>query len=585
MFFTYSLIILGAFFIIAISFVIIELPKQKEQVFSSLKQNCGNITASMDREFDQMHTFALNIAYSTLVRDRLVYYMSPNSSIYSKEMDAKILEDLLSALICPNYPADQIYIYTLQDEIVASGLYNSIFNGVATKEPWYNVVLKDFNHKAMMYTGTDERLSKYSTNPYGKHFISLALQIFDKFNGPQGFVEIKKSLSKIISVAIKYESVFGEQIYIFDGSGMLIYPQGEAAPDELYKIIKAQEFPTEVSKSFSPAVQDYYVCAPSTKSDFCTVAVISESALLSPVYANTLRIAIVTIIAFLLALVFAFFAAQRLTTPIDKICAEVVDFDLSKTDPPSKLDIKIVELETLYQSFVHMRNKLTESINKQILLQNQEVQSRILALQAQMNPHFLYNSLYTIQAMADEGMKDDIVAMCQSMANVLRYISSDTDQKVPLEKEIKYTKDFLTCMDLRYQGDLSYSIDIPCEMNDIKVPKLCVQLLVENAVKFSSVNRPPYHISITGEKSDEYYTLSIADNGPGFSEKELQNLAKKIAEIDVSGLLPSLEISGMGLLNVYIRYKLLHRGDIIFKLENHLPHGARVTIGERYEKL
>ncbi|MCL2320583.1 MAG: ATP-binding protein, partial [Oscillospiraceae bacterium] len=109
--------------------------------------------------------------------------------------------------------------------------------------------------------------------------------------------------------------------------------------------------------------------------------------------------------------------------------------------------------------------------------------------------------------------------------------------------------------------------------------------LVENAVKFSSVNRPPYHISITGEKSDEYYTLSIADNGPGFSEKELQNLAKKIAEIDVSGLLPSLEISGMGLLNVYIRYKLLHRGDIIFKLENHLPHGARVTIGERYEKL
>ena len=116
----------------------------------------------------------------------------------------------------------------------------------------------------------------------------------------------------------------------------------------------------------------------------------------------------------------------------------------------------------------------------------------------------------------------------------------------------------------------------------MKVPKLCLQLLAENAIKFSATGRPPYHIDITARQDAFCHEVSVRDIGPGFSQEVLDSLEKKMAEIDESGLLPSLEINGMGLLNIYIRYKLLHKGRIIFRLENCEPHGACVTIGEYY---
>lgn len=120
-------------------------------------------------------------------------------------------------------------------------------------------------------------------------------------------------------------------------------------------------------------------------------------------------------------------------------------------------------------------------------------------------------------------------------------------------------------------------------MKKIKVPKLCVQLLVENAIKFTSTRRPPYHVSISGRIEDRQYELTIKDNGPGFSEESLKDIGEKILEIDKTGLLPSLEIIGMGMLNVYIRYKLLHGNDIVFKVGNNNEGGACVTIGGSYE--
>ena len=109
-----------------------------------------------------------------------------------------------------------------------------------------------------------------------------------------------------------------------------------------------------------------------------------------------------------------------------------------------------------------------------------------------------------------------------------------------------------------------------------------LQLLVENAIKFSATRRPPYCISILGAMDETHYEISIRDNGPGFSEEALTMLHQKISEIDKTGLLPSLEINGMGLLNIYIRYRLLHGDRTIFRLENQPGGGAAITIGEVY---
>ena len=283
-------------------------------------------------------------------------------------------------------------------------------------------------------------------------------------------------------------------------------------------------------------------------------------------------------------MILAYFAAQRLTKPIEQICHQISSIDISHPSPLPPLDTKLIELTALHNAFTQMQVKLSESVNKQLMLQTQEMQSRMLALQSQMNPHFLFNSLATIQAMSDEGMNEEITMMCQSMSNILRYISSSQGPQVSLADELRYTEDFLRCMVIRHQGDLSYTIDVPDEMLTIKVPKLCIQLLVENAVKFTSTKRPPYFVSISGHADQTCYEVTIRDNGPGFSPEYLSILRERIEEINKTGLLPSLEISGMGLLNVYIRHRLLLGDRLIFRLGNNETGGAYVTIGEKYNE-
>ena len=111
--------------------------------------------------------------------------------------------------------------------------------------------------------------------------------------------------------------------------------------------------------------------------------------------------------------------------------------ELEHREPLPAVDSDIREIQTLHTSFSRMQETLSGHVAKLLELQNQEMQSRMLALQAQMNPHFLFNSIQAIQAMADEGMDAEIAEMCQSMAGILRYVSSDSAQLVPLEKEIR----------------------------------------------------------------------------------------------------------------------------------------------------
>ena len=575
LFLTYALIILVFFLAAASIFFIIELPKQKEQTFASLGQNAANIAASMDQELDKLHTFALNTAYSTLMRDRFSDYLSRGDDAYlQQQQDMKILLDIMAALIVPTRTVEQLNLYTTDGTVICSGLYSGQMEGTAEDQPWYAAVDESEYHHALLFTGEEPHLAKFYTGEYGKNFVTYAMRIYDNFYNVQGYLELQQNLSSVLSAAIAYQSVYGESVYVFDGSGTVIFPLGAEAPEGLFDAARA-------GASQLAEGSMHLFSAPSNRSDFLTVLAIDQGAVLEPVYDYAGSIAIVLCCVLLLALGLAYFAARRITTPISQICRAVSAMDITQPPADPSLHTKVEELQTLSDQFSDMQHKLYESLQKQLLLQDQEMQSRMLALQSQMNPHFLFNSLAAIQSMADEGMTGEIQVMCQSMSNILRYISSSASDRVPLADELRYTKDYLICMVIRYQGDLGYEIDVPDSMLSLSVPKLCVQLLVENAIKFSATKRPPYRVSIIGRADEHQYTLTIQDNGPGFSEEALAMLREKIAEIDRTGLLPSLEINGMGLLNIYIRYRL-HGQHSIFRLENRPEGGASITIGEVY---
>ena len=571
---TYTVLILLAFAVLATAFSLIHGNRVRSEVLNTLSQQAQSMAAAADREIDQMRTMAMNITYSTRLQDRL-YLRQRTSGGLSVEADR--LSMILSLIVFPNRPIDQINLYTRDGIRISSGMDNEITRDSAETKPWYGPLSEQENAQLLFFSDRDEKLSKYVTDAYGKEFVTLVLENYDNFGTRCGYIEIRQRISRILSAMMAYRPGFGESVFFFDREGKQIFPAAEEEP--LFALAADRGFPGAFT-----AVGDgrLLCCVPAGRGQFYTVMSIREADLFRSVRDQIVTILLITLGALLVTVLASVLVSRRITRPLADICDQVGRIELEHPEPLPAVDSDIREIQTLHTSFSRMQETLSGHVTKLLELQNQEMQSRMLALQAQMNPHFLFNSIQAIQAMADEGMDAEIAEMCQSMAGILRYISSDSAQLVPLEKEIRHTKDYLRCMEIRYQGDLACEVILPPEMDPVPVPKLCVQLLAENAIKFTTTRRPPYRIRIEGTMSGDCYELRIRDNGPGFDPETRAALTAQMEEIRRTATLPSLKIQGMGILHVYIRFFLLYGEDFVFRLENNPEGGACVVIGGKW---
>lgn len=575
----FSAIILIPFLALSVYLITQESQKINSRTFAALNQNCVSVADAVQREIDQMNMVSTDVAYSYLIKDSYSQYLA-NQNDHTL---TKSLYDLLATTIGPNRPVDQVNIFTTVDTLIAAGLYSNIYNRPVQIMPWFEEAKALNGNEVVWYTEYDALLARYTTDPYGKLFFSLAREYYDRNNNVQGFIEVKNSLRRVLSQAIDYQSVYGEQMLVLSRDMDVILPlDNEQIQTLAFKISKL----TEPNK-FVPltiGAQQGYASFAELPSGLRIAIFIDQNALFMPVNSYIRSVALLTLASLALAIVLAYLAANTITVPIQQIYGQMQKTNLSGYMDRTRLKTRTIELNELYDSFIEMQHELVDSLNKQLLLKNQEMQSKMLALQSQMNPHFLFNSLQTIQSMADGNMNEEIVIMCQSMSNILRYISSDSDTTVPLSDEIHYTDDFLKCMAIRYSNDLHYTFDFPEDMKQILVPKLSIQPLVENAIRYCTTMLPPYHIHVFGTFINGIYTISVTDNGPGFRTEAIELIMQKIREIDETGLLPSLEIKGMGLLNIYLRYKILYGDDVIFQINNNEGGGARITIGGRYHE-
>ncbi|MEZ0537483.1 sensor histidine kinase [Caldicellulosiruptoraceae bacterium PP1] len=239
----------------------------------------------------------------------------------------------------------------------------------------------------------------------------------------------------------------------------------------------------------------------------------------------------------------------------------------------------------MYKSFNRLHERLKTSLNELIITKNQEINAKFLALQSQMNPHFLFNSLANISAMAEEGMNKDIIKLCNNIAQMLRYVSDNTKNYVTLYDEIEQTNRYLECMKIRYGVNLNYIIDIPSEIYNISIPKLIIQPLVKNCIKHAFSTLPPWEIKIIGNLNDNIWTITIYDNGVGFSNQALNTIQEFMQKFNNLDSIPDLKIEGMGILNIYIRLKLIYKDNIIFNIKNNDNSGACITIGGPYQAI
>lgn len=220
------------------------------------------------------------------------------------------------------------------------------------------------------------------------------------------------------------------------------------------------------------------------------------------------------------------------------------------------------EITTLYTSFNHMIDRIHDLIHGVNIAQKREKEAEMMALQAQINPHFLYNTLDSVNWMAMKYGASDIQSMVISLSRMLRYSLSVKENVIPVYSELEQVKNYIQIMSIRYSGSLNVEYDVDEGMMDCLMIRLVLQPLVENAILhgFTDISgtQSQGNILIKGEMTDTEMYFEVRNDGiPADIEKinELLNL-----DADEKS-------SHYGIRNVHYRLKKQYGNGLIYKQE------------------
>jgi two-component system sensor histidine kinase YesM len=281
----------------------------------------------------------------------------------------------------------------------------------------------------------------------------------------------------------------------------------------------------------------------------------------------------------LVAVAFSVAAAWELSrsiyTPIKKL--HDVTTTITKNDLQALVNsANVDEITELGMSFNIMIGKIRELLDAKVKEQENLKKAELRALQAQINPHFLYNTLDTIIWMAEAQRTEQIVEIVGALSSFFRISLSKGQDWITIGEEIERVRSYLTIQKMRYRDIMNYRIDVSPAVRDYTVLKLVLQPLVENALYHGIKNKRQGGTIIIRARpgGENEVMLEVEDDGIGFTPEKLAQLRAELA--DDSGDI-RLE-SGFGIGNVNKRIRLYYGRQYGITVQSEYNSGTRVTL-------
>ena len=553
---------------------------------SELQADCDNISTLLDTQIENMDQLSKRIADSRQLRNLFLQdnYSGDADSYYHKNDFSDALFDIIRL----SFDHMKLNMFDVTGRFIHVG-DTSIFQ---IKEPesftdisWVEQALEAHGKKIILAPRAPE------LNGDGEIVVSL-VRAFAPENPVKetAVLELQMDYSWLegkIEDAI-HNQKDKKKIFVYNGFGQRIYPYfKEEVPAEteeyIQSLLKEENQEDQLHRVINTENQPIIFTMNASETTGWTVIVSEgEGDLFTAFFEFQRMIIIVSLLGLVLMLILTNRIAAGISNPIRNLEKTVCSLDLNNLNDLKLPEYRnsIREVSSLYHSFSEMTGKLKNSLQTTIEPQTQAVNARMLALQSQMNPHFLYNTLSSISILAEEGEDEKVIKICDDLSLLLRYISSGTGNMASIEDEIRHTESYMNLIKVKYEERIVFKLEIPDEMKKIKTPKLMLQPLVENSVKYGLNVTPPWIIEIYGECRKECWRIQVKDNGTGFTEEYLKNFREEIKGIsDKNRPIPELEVNGMGILNLYLRLWLLYGEQMIFEIGNHPEGGAQITIG------
>ncbi|MEI7027889.1 cache domain-containing sensor histidine kinase [Paenibacillus sp. y28] len=452
-------------------------------------------------------------------------------------------------------------------------------------EPWYPAIAAG-STKALLYWPSGPETTVYGQ---AEHVFSLIRPIIDfPVANVLGYMKIDIKLKGLEYVLGQDENgpTSFSSLYIVREDGHVIYDQrGERSGIDrgLEQFAKAGSSSGEAEWDGSRTL---YVTRPLKGVDWTLVAFVPYDGIVQKMNETGKATFLIGVAAIVVVVLIAYFISAGITRPLRLLMRNMQKVEMGnfKVRLDSSDNDEVGRLNRMFNDMVQNVELLIKEVYESKI---REKDARLLALQTQVNPHFLFNTLNVIRAISRRRGAPEVGEVIDSLAEMFRYSMKEWDRTVPLSVELKYLNHYFRIQQVRFHSRITFTVHIPPECMDGHVVKLSLQPIVENAFKHGvEMLESGACIRVFAEVREGLLLIGIADNGEGIAPERLELIQRRLAA--PSGLLSvsaeeadETSGNGIGLFNIDRRMKLFFGDEYGIQLASG-PEGTIVTMRQPY---
>ncbi|MCL9660920.1 sensor histidine kinase [Paenibacillus hunanensis] len=473
-----------------------------------------------------------------------------------------------------------IHIIGENGKIYDYGNYTTVADPNYASSDWYKQISASTGKMIWLGVFSHSLIDKMEDSPV----FAFGRPIFDLNEQHQiGIVLFEAKADTVVDAVGNLKLGPNSQVSIVNGAGhpIAISLEPNPRPARLPEHLKLPDVPGEVAVQ-----QDGSTLVAASKLDKIDWTIVSTtpSQDLNVELTQTKRylLIVVTILIIVSALI-ALIVSRTISSPLARLVRQMKQVENGNFRGMVNVT-SYEEINGLVASFNHMVRRVEELIERVKLSSVSEKNAELHALQSQVNPHFLYNTLDMIYWMLDEKGNDRLGEVVLSLSQMFRYSSHwEGKAEVMLREEVEQIRHYLTIIQMRLEDRLTVEIRIDERWMDLIVPKMLLQPVIENAVKHGlEANRGQGLLVVEAVPDEQYLNIHVSDNGAGMTAETLYNLHRSLLvpenEPQDEAAVAARGRQGIGMQNVHQRLKYMFGDEYGIGIESKPGEGTRVTL-------
>ncbi|WNS80592.1 sensor histidine kinase [Domibacillus sp. DTU_2020_1001157_1_SI_ALB_TIR_016] len=445
-----------------------------------------------------------------------------------------------------------------------------------TKENWYKQAVEGAGIFKMI--GRPKNRSITSHVHYGEEeVVSVVRAIVDPDTKKvKGVILIDLKIRVIAEAARNINTGKAGYLMVLDEAGRPIY----SPEPSLLKGVPVERFKVKKAGSFSSVIngekrQFIYQNQPFT--NWTTVGVFSTQESVREVRTINFFVVCFIFLIFFIAITAAYILSNSMVRPIERIISFIQKVDAGDLAVRYR-DSRRDEIGMLGRSLNRMLIRIEKLMMMNKVQEQQKREAELRSLQAHIKPHFLYNTLDTINWMARKQKAYDVAEVVESLSTLFRIGLSKGHDIISLQDEITHIKSYLSIQKARYKDKLHYTIHMAPEVENASVLKLVLQPIVENAIYHGiKERRGPGHVHISACEENEQLLLTVEDDGAGMTEERLEQIRAKLASVQTEKTMQKTDF-GYGMMNVQARIQLVFGSQYGIQIKSLRGAGTKVVV-------